>query len=159
MSKEKLELLAKKKQAILEKKENLSKLEKAIRIKEKQKEKQSDLKKFIEIGKLANKVSIDQLDPVVLLGAFLEIAEQSSAKIKVADWHRKGSNFQLPSAEHTSIALCLSFKSPLDQKSKEYLKELGFKWNKFRKEFYGYGDKGQLVERFKEYECKIESVD
>lgn len=128
-------------------KEKLEKKKKQLLLKEKlikEKERQVRARRLIEIGKLAGKAEIDRLDEEVILGAFLEIAENLKEKNNLEKWKKKAKAFLENTEESTQEPLIISFSSNPIPEIKSLLRELNFKWNNFRKEFYGYGDRKSL---------------
>lgn len=130
--------------------DKLKKLEekkKKILLKEKilrEKEKKKKSKRFSLIGKLASKANIDHFDDKTLLGAFLEIQRLSESEEIKSEWKSSGQSFIQGNQITEQTPLSLSFTEDPDSLTKKALKDLGFRWNSFRKEFYGYGKKEEL---------------
>lgn len=128
-------------------KEKLEKKKKQLLLKEKlikEKERQVRARRLVEIGKLAGKAEIDHLDEQVILGAFLEIAENLKEKRNLENWKQKAKAFLENAEESIQEPLIISFASNPAPEVKFLLRELNFKWNNFRKEFYGYGDRKSI---------------
>jgi pyruvate-formate lyase len=149
--KSRLDKIAKKKQDLLGKEKLIKDLEKA-------KEKKKRLKKSIEIGKLACQFNIDAFDLEVLTGAFIEISERIQNSEQAAKWKTNANNLSMKET-YSEKALSLAFANEVNADLKNTLKGLGFRWNKFRKEFYGYGKKQELEKLFKNDKCTIEELD
>jgi hypothetical protein len=96
-------------------------------------------KQLIEVGKLAERVGITSLTIEELLGAFLELSEKSKRKDQLEEWKERASRYNAGKVENEAMALIVQLKSSATQEVKNALKKLGFKWNDFRKEWYGYG--------------------
>lgn len=133
-----------------------------IRLKEKlikEHEKRQRSKNFVEIGRIAGKAGIDSLDKEILLGAFIEIAQNyQDEKYKTA-WKEKAINFLKGQNVSKETPLSICFSSAPSKEIKDKLKSLGFRWNSFRKEFLGYADESALQEILVESEYKIEVLD
>ncbi|MFI5343902.1 MAG: hypothetical protein ACHQUC_06750 [Chlamydiales bacterium] len=136
---------------LLQMKEKIVLKEKMLVMKEKKKR----VKQFSEIGKLAFDSNIDQLEHEILLGAFLEIASQVTEKSKIDHWRNLARKFS-KDHENERSALIILFQNPPSEEIKESLKEMKFRWNKFRGEYYGYGDKKVLSDLLKSAQAKIE---
>ncbi len=130
-----------------------------IRLKEKlfkEKEKQKRSKRFSEIGRIASKVDIDLLDDDVLLGAFIEISEKIKDNQISNQWKEKASTFLKTQDETIGTPLSISFSIDPNKDVKNKLKDLGFRWNSFRKEFFGHGDKISIEKIVEGTQYKIE---
>lgn len=141
-----------KKLSLAEKKDILRKKEKLLSAREKL----STQNQMINIGKLASKAKINHLDDHTLFGAFLEISKHLSDDSKLTAWkmHSENKNKEKESGK----PLTISFKLTPDKEVKDLLKLNKFKWNSFRREYYGFGDKAELSKLFKNIECKIEVI-
>lgn len=139
------------------------KLEKEkLKIKEKilrEKEKRKQAKRLERLAKLIAKANIDNLDENVLFGAFLEVSENAKNQDKVESWKIKCQSFQGFINESSSPAISVSFSQNPHKEEKEKLKNLGFRWNSFRKEFYGYAKKQEIENLLPNSKIKIETLD
>lgn len=132
-------------------------MEKAKRLKEI--EMRSINKQLLEIGRLAMAAKIDKLDKESLLGAFLEIAEKSQSGSASLDlWKKKSQALKTQTSDRVGQALVISFETSPPIEIKAVLKEHKFKWNDFRGEYYGFGDKTKISNLLKSCKCAIESV-
>lgn len=122
----------------------------------KEKEKQVKARRSSEIGKLALKAKIDHLDDEILLGAFLELAEKNQEPKSIEIWKQRAKDFLDSSNDEVQDPLIISFSSEPDPKIKSLLREMNFKWNNFRKEFYGYGNRKSIEEVLAGIEFSIE---
>lgn len=134
---DKLELIAKKKQDLL-------KLERILKEKEKQKEQKKKIKMIIEIGNLAVKANLDKMDKKILFGAFIEISQRSHDNVCLETWKKNSEIFEEKMDIDRVDSLSLSFKSDISEDLKSKLKNLKFRWNKFRREYYGYANKHEI---------------
>lgn len=137
------------------KKEKLQLKEKLL----KEKEKQQRARQFVEIGRLAYKANIDEMDQDSLFSAFLEIAEMSKDQKKIDSWKKKSMSYNEMEQNEKKARLSISFKNDPPKEIKEMLKKLSFKWNNFRSEYYGYGEKNVISDQLKNYQVNIEIVE
>ena len=121
-------------------------------------EKKKRVKRFQEIGRLAYKANIDHLSSEALLGVFLEIAENSQQEASIQKWQTRAQAFLKTRSEENSTPLAIKFKAEVSKKIADQLRELNFKWNRFRKEYYGYGNKSQLTHLLDGANCHIQEV-
>lgn len=99
-------------------------------------EKKKRQMKFSEIGKLAYQANIDQIDKEVLLGAFIEIAKNINEE-KLKEWKDNVNQLKKNQTTNDQQLYSLSFLEEISTEIKRKLKENGFVWNRFRKEYYG----------------------
>ncbi|NGX61848.1 MAG: hypothetical protein K940chlam9_01337 [Chlamydiae bacterium] len=71
-------------------------------------------------------------------------------------WKEKGELFEENESDEKQEALMVSFADASDSEMKSRLKAMGFKWNKFRKEFYGCGDRKSIENELKGLDFQIE---
>lgn len=111
----------------------------------KEKERKLKIRRYIEIGVIAAKFGIDQWDDMVLTGIFAEIQELSKANEAINLWKKKGEELS-----KTALSpLIVSSENEFPEATKDTLKKRKFKWNSFRKEWYGYGLKEEIEELVK----------
>lgn len=139
-----------------EKKKSLEAKQKLLMEKEKQKAARLNYKKYSNIGKIAFKAGIEKLDDSMLLGAFLEIAKQSSSIEKINLWKELGESRINKEKADGEIAVSISFNGKIGQNEKSTMRSLGFRYNKFRNEFYGYGVEEQINQKLNGFDYKIE---
>ncbi len=132
----KLEKIADQQEKLAQKKVAIEHKEKLLKLKERK----LKTRRFIEVGSMASKYGIDQLDDETLIGAFSEMKERSQQPALLAEWKQKGAEF---STQHPS-PLIVSFRKEISDELKDSLKERKFKWNHFRKEWQGYGIKEEV---------------
>lgn len=142
---------------IIDQKEKLAQKKVAIEHKERilrLKERKLKTRRCIEVGSLASRYGIDQLDDETLMGMFSEIKERSQQSAVLDEWKKKGAELstQQPSP------LIISFLKEISDELKHSLKERKFKWNSFRKEWYGYGIKDEVEDLVKDDQGKVTTV-
>ena len=146
-----METIQKKIAALEEKKQKIKDEERSI----KAKEKRAIARNAKDLGILAIRAGLStDFDKEILLGAFLEI----SKKLKDDEIRMKWKNEWTKQNSKISDRnpLILTFDSPPNKAVKEIIKSYKFKWNDFRGEYHGHGQKEQLLEVFKGIECTIE---
>lgn len=137
---------------IAQKKQRLEKKEKLL----KEKERKLRTKKLIELGSLIEKAGLDKLHGTALFGALLEMRENSKNQQLVDTWHQKGkASIKSPSSA-SSTPLAISFHHHPPEDILKLLRSKSFKWNRFRKEWYGYGNKVELTKVLATASPKIE---
>jgi len=94
----------------------------------------SSNKMMMEVGRLAAKAGITNIDPEVLFGAFLEIYKRKDDPKSTSLWLEYSKNEQ---KKPQGSKIAVTFKKVPDVNIREQLKTTGLKWNKFRGEFYG----------------------
>jgi hypothetical protein len=142
----------KKKKTIEERRLELKEKEKALM----ERERIYSKKLMVEIGKIAIKSNISHLDKDHLFGAFLDISEKAKNPKNLAQWKEISSKAN--EEEEKGKQIIISFKTSPTSEVKALLKNNKFKWNTFRGEYYGFGDKGTIENLFKNHECKIEVI-
>ncbi len=144
-----------------EEKKKLEKKKKKLRIAEqiiKEVEKRSKMRRLSEIGKLAQRAKIDEIDREILLGAFLEIAEKSSSPNLLETWKKKATEWQQKTEESYQEPLAISFQSEPNKKIRSILRENKFRWNSFRGEYCGLGKKEELEKLLSGTNVEIEII-
>jgi len=125
---------------IEEQKRRVEREKEKLRLKQaivKEREKKRRARLATTIGKLATKAGIEELDSSALLGAFMEIGDQIKNKEALENWRNRSGKLQNSDNQENQPALIVSFSNPLSKERKEKLRQLGFRWNGFRKEYYG----------------------
>lgn len=133
------------------------------RLKEKEKRilekaKRAKTKSLAQIGKLAYQAKISHLDQDVLLGAFLIVSELAKDESYIQKWKRKAEEAKAGLKQEDQTPLTIAFDTPPPNEIKSELKELKFKWNSFRGEYYGYGDLESVKKLLDGLKSKIEVV-
>jgi|LakMenE18May11ns_1017448.scaffolds.fasta_scaffold9876512_2 hypothetical protein len=137
--------------------------EKQKKLKEKKellkfKEKQYMNKKFLDMGKLVHLSKISNLDDQLLLGAFLEIAERMNDETSKSVWLEKEKKFRAQDDKNVQTRILLSFKNPPPLEVRNSLRQMKFRWNEFRKEYQGIGDKAALENLLKGLQYDLEEI-
>lgn len=125
----------------------------------KEKEKMASQNVLIDLGKLFVKAQISHLDHDSLLGALIEISEKSKDEKNLLSWKEK-SKQQIENDLKTNQGnpITIKFENPPAKEIKEQLRNMDFKWNRFRGEYYGFGEKTGLSNLLENQKCKIEII-
>lgn len=113
-------------------------------------ERKQRTRRLIELGGLVVKAQLEDLNNNTLLGALLSLKKQMSSDTNILnDWTDLGAkafeeNKQKNAGSMEKIALILTFEAEPPRELKSQLRDLNFKWNPFRKEWYGYGVSSEL---------------
>ncbi len=155
----------------LEKKTVLSKVEeekKALELKKKkllirekmlkEKEKKQKARLFSEIGKLVFRAKIGQMERDAMLGAFLEINENMKIDGNIQAWKERAINFLDEQDRSEQQPVAVVFRGEPRKEIREQLKARKFRWNFFRKEFYGHGNKNEIEKLLEGAEFEVEVV-
>lgn len=145
------EILEKKKVKLEEEKKKILLKEKLINEQERKKR----AKKFIDIGRLAHKASIDQIDNNLLLGAFLEIAENIKNDNLKEQWLDKATLFEKKSNQDKGVPLLIKLKEKISNEISLELKKLNFKWNTITQSYLGRADKDMIEQLLKNIDAKV----
>jgi len=125
----------------------------------KEKERKVRTRRLIELGGLVSKAGVEELNNNALLGALLDIKEKLKEESTVKKWKDKGAaDFEKDKAQNGE-ALIVSFDTEPPREVKDKLRNLGLRWNRFRREWQGYGKKDLLEKELKEFGATIESVE
>lgn len=144
-----------------EKKKKLQESKKKIEFREKkllEKERKEKTKKQIKLASFLEKLGLNALDEETLLGAFLDIKEQSHDAKKRELWKKEGTSFLEKREDQNKLPFIVSLDET-DAQAVQILKNLKFKWNRFRKEWYGESLKKDLEKALAPFAAKIESLD
>lgn len=105
-------------------------------------ERKQRTRRLIELGGLIVKAELDDLNNNTLLGALLSLKQQTLENERiVTEWTTAGAEaFEASSpTPHATLPLVITFTNEPPRDVKAHLRDLNFKWNPFRKEWYGYG--------------------
>ncbi|MDD4617073.1 MAG: conjugal transfer protein TraD [Alphaproteobacteria bacterium] len=91
---------------------------------------------LIEVGGLLVKAGIDKLPTAALYDRFLAIAAQADDPKMVAAWERAGSKHFQKEAD-TRIVAIARFGTKIDPELAATLRDMGFRWNRFLKQWEG----------------------
>lgn len=122
-----------------------------------EKRKRFQAKRLEGIGRIAVEANIDDLDPVVILGALLSISEKKNDESTLSKWKNTAEKFRSTSTKEQQKLIVKAGQNPAKEVRK-IMKDLSFKWNSFRNEFYGQGKPDQLKTLLKDLDCKIDLV-
>lgn len=122
----------------------------------KQKERKLETKRLIEIGRLAAKVGIDTLDSPTLAGAFIDIREKFLNPDIKKTWEENGNHFLTDELKSNDQPIIIKFSLNPSEEAKAKLKHLRFRWNNFRKEWYGYGKIEEIQNLIKGSDASVE---
>ena len=125
----------------------------------KEKERKVRTRRLIELGGLVSKAGIEELNNNALLGALLDIKEKLNEESTVKKWKDKGAAAFEEDKAQNGEALIVSFDAEPPREAKDKLRNLGLRWNRFRREWQGYGKKDLLEKELKEFGATIESVE
>ena len=125
----------------------------------KEKERNVRTRRLIELGGLVSKAGIEELNNNALLGALLDIKEKLKEESTVKKWKDKGAAAFEKDKAQNGEALIVSFDEEPPREAKDILRNLGLRWNRFRREWQGYGKKDLLEKELKEFGATIESVE
>lgn len=142
-------------ETIEEKKKLLKRKEKEI----KEKERKKQMKSYEKIGRFAKKASLPDIDDEALLGAFIELSENSKKEENLKKWRALTQNLKDKSDKENGTPLVIKFTKHPEKEIRDDLKEQGFKWNSFRGEFYGFGSLETARNNYKELGAQIEVID
>ena len=113
---------------------------------------------LIEIGGLAVKAGIDELPPAALYDRFMAIAAEASDKKAVASWERAGSrHFQ--TEEDSRIVAVAKFASKIEPELAASLRSVGFRWNRYLKQWEGKVEYAEAAALVRGQGGKIEKVE
>lgn len=124
----------------------------------KEKERKVRTRRLIELGELVSKAGIGELNNNTFLGALLDIKEKLKEESTVKKWRDQGVAAFEKDRDQNGEALIVSFNVEPPKEAKDKLKNMGFRWNRFRREWQGYGKKDLLEKELKEFGAMIEPV-
>lgn len=129
----------------------------------KEKEKMASKSALSTLGKLIVKGRVSHLDHEALIGALLEISEKSKDEKNLIAWRKKSQQHTIDVLQKDEISLkrsatTISFENQPTSEIRKKLKELNFKWNSFRSEYYGFGNQDELADLLVDHKCKIETI-
>ena len=102
------------------------------------KERKMRTRHLIEVGGLVTKAGLDYLPTNTLYGALLSIASSLEMNQTIKDqWTKAGQN-KLDEEQTNKHAIILKFEEEPNIEIRKNIREHGLRWNKLRKEWYGY---------------------
>jgi hypothetical protein len=105
-------------------------------------ERKKRTRRLIELGGLIVKAELDDLGNNTLLGALLSLTKERKNESLLKQWKEIGAHEFETSAPKN--AFIITFPKEPNRETKSQLRDLNFKWNQFRKEWYGYGTEQEL---------------
>ena len=128
-------------------------------------ERKKRTRRLIELGGLIVKADLEKLNNNTLLGALLSLKHHMTRNEAIlSEWTEQGAKAfealdqnQTIGADKTPVVI--TFKSEPQRELKSQLRDLNFKWNPFRKEWYGYGNLHELKSFIKPANGTVESCD
>ena len=109
-----------------------------------EKEKKIENKKLFKVGILAKEAGIHHWNELELLGAFLTLEEKIDDRESLQEWKIRAEEFRKKKERRDESPLMVCFKEDPKKSSIEALKSKKFRWNGFRKEWYGYGNRSEV---------------
>lgn len=122
-------------------------------------------RRLIELGGLIVKAELEELNNNTLLGALLSLKHHKTRNEAIlSEWTEQGAKAfealdQNQSTGPDKTPVVITFNSEPPRELKSQLRDLNFKWNPFRKEWYGYGNLHELKSLIKSANGKVESCD
>ncbi len=90
------------------------------------------------MGGLVVKGQLDELGVNALFGALLTLPEQKALEPNIIDaWRQKGQS-AFEKENQDKVAVIVSFEEKPSAELRAQIRELGLKWNQFRKEWQGH---------------------
>ena len=128
-------------------------------------ERKQRTRRLIELGGLIVKAELEELNNNTLLGALLSLKHNLTRNEAIlSEWTEQGAKAfealdqnQSTGSDKTPVVITFNSEPPRELKSQ--LRDLNFKWNPFRKEWYGYGSIHELRSRIKPANGTVESCD
>jgi hypothetical protein len=112
-------------------------------------------KKLIALGGLFAKSGLDALETEILLGALLDLKQQSSNNETIKKWAQLGKNALATNSNSQRLIVRFTEKLPSEELN-NYMKKNRWKWNGFRQEWYLYGKKEDILLLLNEHHAKAE---
>lgn len=126
-------------------------------------ERKKRTRRLIELGGLIANAELEELNNNTLLGALLTLKQQMMENESILnEWTEQGAQ-AFEASTHVTVEdkspLVITFKTEPPRELKSHLRDLNFKWNPFRKEWYGYGNTHELKLLIKSANGTVESCD
>ena len=125
----------------------------------KEKERKVRTRRLIELGGLVSKAGVEELNNNTLLGALLDIKEKLKEESTVKKWKDKGAAVFEKDKAQNGEALIVSFDAEPPREAKDTLRNLGLRWNRFRREWQGYAKKELLEKELEAFGARVEAVE
>jgi hypothetical protein len=152
-----LDLVSDKKEKLLRKKARLVLEENRLDTLERKKR----TRRLIELGGLVLKAGLESFNNNTLLGGFLFLKNEYTDKSKLKKLTDEGDHAftEIKKPVEELSAFVITFPKEPSREIKSQLRDLNFKWNQFRKEWYGYGNEKELRTLIESDHGHIESCD
>lgn len=150
-----------KKMDIEEEKKKLSLKKSRIEARErfiKEKERKIRTRKLIELGGIVVKSGVQALNNNQLLGALIQIRNQMSKESNRSKWKEEGAAAFEKEERKNGTPLIVSFEREPERDIKEKLRDLGLRWNRFRREWEGCCDQQVIKKELEGRSAKITVV-
>ena len=151
----------------MDKIENQKKLlqQKMNRLKEKEakvkiQERKQRTRRLIELGGLVDKAELSDLTVTQLLGAFLQIKDQSQDEKILNSWAKTGEeefNKNKGSMDNEK-PIIIKFPSEPDTTIRKKLRSFGMRWNSVRKEWEGIADPEAIKTNLTDVEMTLQEI-
>ena len=102
------------------------------------KERKMRTRHLIEVGGLVTKAGLDHLPTNTLYGALLSIGESLETNVAIKEQWTKIGKTKLEEEQTNKHAVILKFEQELSNEIRKVIRNHSLKWNKLRKEWYGY---------------------
>ncbi len=145
------ETIDKQKDRLADKKRKIEMQERLL----KEKERKIRSKTINSVIRLAEVSKVTELTSDEILGALLEISERSCDVSNREKWKSRASEFHKSSKASPLIVVP---KAEPTKESGKVMKSLGFRWNAFRKEWYGHGNLDEIKKATVSLDAKVEVV-
>lgn len=125
-------------------------------------ERKKRTRRLIELGGLIVKADLESLNNNTLLGALMSLKSSlQTNESLIEEWTSIGAAaFETSSQPMGDTSpLVITFKTEPPRELKSQLRDLNFKWNPFRKEWYGYGDMQELSRWILPHNGTVESCE
>lgn len=146
------ELIRRKKENLEQKKLHVAYQERVL----KERERKLKAKINSKIANLASRAKLTEIDQDALYGAFLEISKLALETENIERWKKYAQKEREENKKENPSVILVSFKGNTPKDAEKILKAHAFKWNRFRKEWNGFGDVKAIQEELKDFEVKVD---
>jgi hypothetical protein len=99
-------------------------------------QKKERTRRLIELGGLAVKAGIDEIPPAALYACFLRIAAEAKIPNAITRWEHEGGHY-FQAEEDARVVAIARFVDKIEPEMAATLRSLGFRWNRFLKQWEG----------------------
>ena len=151
-----MDKLEEKKKKLLQKMNRLKEKEAQMKIAERKKR----TRRLIEFGGLVEKANLSHLAPVQLLGAFLQIKDQSENPQILASWEKIGADEfnKNKGVMDNEKPITIKFEQEPNIAVRKQLRLFGMRWNSVRKEWEGIADPNAIKQNLQNVEMTIHEI-